>query len=154
MIPQVEQLGATATYTVGTDAGDRPVRARFIGYGTDHTDEHSGHPASEFVQRGSKCRACRWFEIRIYDVPDQNAYVIDYYGGSIIPGELTRHWHILAIDDDDLIGRLVVGQNTRSSGFFSGPAQQAIKSAIEYIPDLATAYEEHPAYTPTLPSLS
>jgi hypothetical protein len=153
MIPDFAQLGATAIYTVGTDTGERPVRARFIGYGTSYSDEHTGHPPGEFISRG-KCQACRWFEIRIYDVPTQNAYVIDYIGRTVIPGELDRHWHVLAVDDDALIDRLASPDRGRGPRFFSRPAQQAIRTAVEYIPDLAAAYEEHPAYQPTLPSLS
>lgn len=143
MVPEMDQLGATATYTVGTDTGERNLRARFIGYGSS--------------QDGTKSR---WIEIRIYDVPEHEAYVIDYIGRTTLAGEVDHHWHVLAPDDDALIDRLASGRSRstadQASGpkFFSGPAQQAIKSAIRYVPDLSAAYEEHPAYTPTLPALS
>lgn len=63
-----------------------------LGHNTSHQEAH-GHPP-EFAPKGSKCSACRWFEVSIYRRFDTdgtdfapNDYVVHTIGASIVPGE-------------------------------------------------------------------
>lgn len=56
-------------------------------------DEHGPHhPADLYAAKRERCSACRWFEIRLYVVPDgsrdgQPDYVAHTVGRSTVPGE-------------------------------------------------------------------
>lgn len=49
------------------------IRGKLIGYATSFRDEHT-HPTQtadrqvRYVESGSRCSACRWFEVRIFTV--------------------------------------------------------------------------------------
>jgi hypothetical protein len=69
------------------------VSAYLLGTATSENPEHNDHD-TEFVKRGERCSACRWFEVQIFDVSDDEdageAYLVYTVGKTIVPGETPR----------------------------------------------------------------
>lgn len=140
MVPDQDMLGETQTWVIpGGDAGNQEIEARFVGFGTSRADYHSQHRANSHAEVGTKCQACRWLEIRIYDDGDQ--FTVSYLGRSDVPGEVTREWFMVTDTEDNLVD-LLAGEG-RDGRFFSKPARLAIESARQFVPDVFDAYLEH-----------
>lgn len=71
-LPSRHELGHTRRWFLPLQEEDYYITvARFIGFGTSHTDNHWDHPVGEYVGvdasgKPKRCNACRWFEIRIF----------------------------------------------------------------------------------------
>lgn len=91
-LPTSDLVGVTREWSLPITA-DRTVTltADFIGFASSLRTDHEGHPGAEFGLIKTRCRACRWFEPRIFrEVPDPERYLILFTGRTIIPGESTH----------------------------------------------------------------
>jgi hypothetical protein len=83
------------------------VHADFIGFASSQGQEHWGHVPGHFASVQARCRACRWFETRIFrEVPEPERYLVHFAGVTTVPGEvqLTRvHW---AFSADEVVDAL------------------------------------------------
>jgi hypothetical protein len=152
------------------DAASRPADtdveyyqpyARFLGLGTSHTETHRDHPG-RFVERGTRCNACRWFEVRIFRevlLPDGVAsieelsaadasrvqlgeYVIHSSGMSIVDGEVT-FFRYETTRSPYMVIELMTTRQTTDRGpeaFLAKPAAHALAEAAEFDVALRDAY--------------
>lgn len=81
------------------DEGGRPpveVDAYLLGFATSQHDDHDdkAHGPDETAPKRVRCSACRWFEVQIYDVSDDDesdeSYLVYTVGRTIVPGETDR----------------------------------------------------------------
>lgn len=62
-----------------------------LGAATSRRTNHADHGECEtYPCPGSRCSACRWFEVSIFKSCD-GQYVVELTGQTIVPGERTRH---------------------------------------------------------------
>jgi hypothetical protein len=65
------------------------VRGRLLGFASSQRDEHSHDPDHDYADRGERCAACRWLEVRIFHVTGE------------LPNPEVLHNHDDDADDDD-----------------------------------------------------
>lgn len=139
--------------------------ARFLGLGTSHTSNHSDHRTrdhdrSEYVRRGERCNACRWFEARIFrelELPDGVAsleelddptqarlgqYIIHNAGMSIVPSEVALYRYEVTSSPYMVVELMTTRRVTdgKPQVFLAKPSAHALASAAEYDPALRGAY--------------
>lgn len=166
-LPSGEDAGTVREwYLPVNDANPRAVEleyyityARFLGLGTSHTAEHSDHGA-EFIARGERCNACRWFEVRVLrelvlpsgvtdvaDVDDPTqvrlgSYVVHNTGGTIVPGEVPLYRYETT-PSPHMVIELMTTRRTTDRGpevFLAKPSARALAEAVGYDRDLEAAY--------------
>jgi hypothetical protein len=134
------------------------VSGRFLGIGSTRTQQHvvrtdDGKYAQhdgEIVQPGVRCRACRWFEVRLFHDTSDDVFVIYYAGRSSIPGERQRcrfvevrtHYEIFAVLS--VARRQTNNQNQdlmRSNRFFfTNPVLRLLAQASGFHSGIKDAY--------------
>lgn len=62
---------------------------QLLGEASSHRSGHSEHEP-DFAPIGTRCSACRWFEVRIFRT-DQDEYVVEITGQTLVEGERVRH---------------------------------------------------------------
>jgi hypothetical protein len=140
---------------------------RFIGFSSSWTDNHWGH-RERYVPKGSRCNACRWFELRIFrelgddalnDPPhhpsewtalydaarrsDQlGQYVVYKAGMSIVPGEIPYCRFDLITSPYEVVEALTTRKHTDTGpqAFITKPSALALASAARFDDELADAY--------------
>lgn len=118
------------------------VRGRFLGFSTSHTSMHQHH-GKRYAPQTVKCRACRWFEPRIFrEISGQRRYLIHRTGRSAVPGEVTFTSHEWALSAHEVIEALT----TRNRGggdrtpYLTYPAARVLAQAAGYDSELDQAY--------------
>lgn len=108
LLPGPDLVGTTSTWSLpGSDGVLLVVRADFIGWASSRTASHWDHRPGTFASVSTRCRACRWFEPRIFrevrdpDDPDPERYLVHSAGMTAVPGEhiLTKHAWALSADE-------------------------------------------------------
>lgn len=59
-----------------------------LGHHSSKRSEHYKHPNFEYAPHGTRCSACRWFEVALFRT--QNDYVLWSCGHTIVPTEKNR----------------------------------------------------------------
>lgn len=136
--------------------------ARFLGVGTSFAEQHTGHPNDRFVDRGTRCNACRWFETRVFrelvlppDVDDVasldleeattvqlGGYVLHSVGMSIVDGEVPRCKVDTTSSPYSVIELMTTRRMTDQGpeAFIAKPSARALAEAAAKDRDLADAY--------------
>lgn len=138
---------------------------RFVGFGSSWTDNHWGH-REEFVPRGSRCNACRWFEIRIFreldvdpsDVPvgtdlerlfvdarragNLGDYIVYKAGMSAVPNEIPYCRYDKISSPFEVVEALTTRRHTDSGpqAFITKPSAMALASGARFDVELEDAY--------------
>lgn len=121
-----------------------------IGSASSCASEHD-HEAGRTAQRGERCSACRWLEVRIY--VDENArksraresgvegggYVLETIGRSVVDGEHDRYRTRMFHDPFLIIAKLT--KRIQDSTFLPIVAQEALEEAAERDEALAKLLE-------------
>lgn len=176
LLPAVDDAGdvrrwflpiqGTASLEDRNDADFIATYARFLGMGSSFTVDHTGHRfrrpiPSEFVRRGERCNACRWFEVRVFrelilpagvtsirqltepsDV-DLGEYILHYAGMSIVTGEIPFYRYETTASPYTVIESMTTRRNTPDRGsevFLAKPAARALAEASANDRQLADAY--------------
>lgn len=160
-LPVNEVAGGTAT----SDPEFYVTYARFLGLGTSHTPNHTDHRTrrhdpSEWVRRGERCNACRWFEARIFrelelpagvtsldqlDDPAQarlGSYIVHNAGMSIVPNEVALYRYEMT-KSPYMVVELMTTRRVTEDGpqvFLAKPSAHALASAAEFDAALREAY--------------
>lgn len=68
------------------------IDGRLLGFATSRRDYHNHPVPRDFETHGEnwKCSACRWFEVTIIYVPQDETYALYTVGHSSLPGEGPR----------------------------------------------------------------
>lgn len=148
-LPGGEDSGRTATWrlpTLVTDDVDvvdglLVITARFLGLGSSRYHVHGSH-VGEFPTRDERCGYCRWYEMRLFRVR-QNDYVVYHVGRSTVPGELDLCRHERAYSPFEVIEACVVRKRRdgEPSASLTRPSARALAQAVQFDAKLLDAYE-------------
>ena len=175
-LPSADDAGATRRWYLPTNNDDEGrnaetkyhiVYARFLGVGSSHTDRHTNHASDpdgvvveQFVRKGVRCNACRWFEARIFRVivlPEGvedvsqvtdpadvrlGDYVTHYAGMSIVDNEVPFCRSDTTPSAHAVIESMTTRRTTESGPqvFLAKPAAHALAAAVEFDAKLRDAY--------------
>jgi hypothetical protein len=166
-----EPSGAGGSTTGANDDDDvdveyRQTTARFIGFGSSWTDNHWGH-REEWVPAGSRCNACRWFELRIFrefgdftlpagtspsrlreayveaaETDKLGDYVVYKAGMSIVPGEVPYVRYDVISSPHEVVEALTTRKVTDNGpvAFITKPSALALASGARFDEELEDAY--------------
>lgn len=135
------------------------VSGRFLGIGSTRTQQHVVRmPDGKYVQHpsaivpdGLKCRACRWFEVRLFHDSTDDLFVIYYSGRSIVPGESQRCRFVEVKTHYEVFTVLSVEQKPRDDSsntnplrtnrfFFTNPVLRLLAQASSFHDGIKDAY--------------
>lgn len=106
-----------------------------LGHETSHRATHYKH-TTEFAAHGSRCSACRWFEVSLFRTSTN--YVIWSCGHTIVPGEQSR----ITIHETDneftVVEHLTVRKG--STVFLPQPSALVLAQASKYDDGIQDAY--------------
>ena len=129
-------------WTVRTTTGDATTfTGQLLGLGTSAQDYHQ-HP-EDFAPRGTRCSACRWFEVTIYrtDGDADARYVVHTIGRSAIPGEEDRH-NVTWTDAPDEIIEVLTQRTRGAAPTLPSPSARALAQAGTYDEKILDAYRD------------
>lgn len=147
-LPRADDLGVEDTWTLLTERGEIEIRAVFLGFGSSQRTDHwpVAHPNGGYESDPvpvARCRACRWYELRIFRELDGEQRYFNYHiGVSIVPGEKNRHSYRYLASAHDVIDDLATRRHeSAQDGTVALPAAQALDDAIEFDDGLAIVWE-------------
>jgi len=123
-------------------AGDAVVvLGRMLGRASSVKDGHN-HP-EEYAEKGVRCSACRWFDVSILAVDEDDEagadYVVYTCGRTIVPGEVDRPRFVWTSSPREVVESLVVRQDGQPK--LPVASARALAQAADRDEDLADAYE-------------
>jgi hypothetical protein len=144
-LPDHEEAGSMGEWPLPvSDTGEvLTVTGRFLGVGSSARSAHAPH-LGEFAEAGERCRACRWFEARIFRF-GENAdgdFVVYNVGQSVVPGETPRYTVRRVASAEEVVDLLT----RRSDGGVGGsstvslPAEIVLSTAAQHDRDIHEAY--------------
>lgn len=140
-LPSASDVGKIGTWTLSSKDSIIELHARFLGVSTSFMPRHN-HPKSRPAHRNEKCRACRWFEPRIFrEVGGQQRYLVHRTGRSVVPGEETYTSHQWVYGAHEVI-EVLTTRRTGSDGvpFLTHPAARVLAQAASHDDELDDAY--------------
>jgi hypothetical protein len=134
-LPGRADVGKAGTWKI-TDQYEQSVTitGELLGLGTSFRPRHQNHPNTEYAPPRTHCSSCRWTEIRIFAVDQDDKalgqYLVVKRGASIIPTEqdfVEWEWLVAAHEVLELL-------TTRrgSDAFLTAPASRAASQAAEF----------------------
>lgn len=125
---------------------DVEVQAYVLGYASSQHDVHdeNAHGPDETAPKRVRCSACRWFEVQIFDVSDDDeagtTYLVYTVGKTIVPGETDRIRFVWTDSPYEVVECLTV----RQGGMPKLPVAsgRAISQAAYWDEDVAVAYRD------------
>lgn len=142
-LPDESDVGRVDTWTIVSGDTTFAVHARFLGMSTSFIKEHN-HPTNRSARVNERCRACRWFEPRIFrEVGGQQRYLVHRTGHSIVAGEETFtsfEWVVGAYKVIEVMTTRRNGNSTRTAPFLTHPAARVLAQAASYDDDMRDAY--------------
>lgn len=144
-LPNEEDVGSHAVWELPSGDEVLRVHGRFLGVSTSFTPHHHHHEGREFARQDEKCRACRWFEPRIFRESDgRRRYLIHRTGRSTVPGEVTFTSHEWALTGHEVIEALTTrrrsGRGDTDAAYLTYPAARVLAQAAGQDEDLDQAY--------------
>lgn len=140
-LPDESQAGRVSTWTVESGDVVFDVHARLLGVSTSYVDRHN-HPADRSALPNEGCRACRWFEPRIFrEVDGQKRYLIHRTGRSVVEGEVSYTSHEWVYSAHEVIEVLTTRRNGRRNlPYLTHPAARVLAQASSHDEELNYAY--------------
>src|SRR5206468_5631751 len=87
-LPTDTHVGRVARWTLPSGNDVVEIVGEFLGISTSYQPQHHYHRGT-FADAGDRCRACRWFEPRIFrESGGARRYLIHRTGRSAVPGEV------------------------------------------------------------------
>lgn len=156
----------------GRDGEVFSVRAKLLGFTASRRDEHD-HPLAydrdgaqvTFAEAGTRCSACRWFEVGIYEVlgevvegcncdpaptdahqpscglePPTARYLVVTCGRSIVPGERDKRRTTWTDSAFDVIEVLTQRPDRAREPFIPAASRRALARAAQWDDDVRDAW--------------
>lgn len=145
VLPGHEQAGELGEWPLPVgDAGEvLTVTGIFLGVGSSARSTHAGHDGEDFAPTGVRCRACRWFEARIFRFGESadGDYVVYNVGQSIVPGETPRYTVRRVATADEVVNLLATRQtHGGAQSSVSLPAEIVLSTASQHDHGIREAY--------------
>jgi len=138
------------------DNGPRfTISGRLLGFASSEVAQHDHR--SEFTPAGKRCSACRWFEVRIFEVKwtlqelergddiinarnvePEARFLVHTTGRTEIPGEMDRvraYWTDSGFEVTECLTVRKPGDT-----FITGPSARALAQASQFNDDIADGY--------------
>ena len=145
-VPATNHEPALRRVTLADEGGRPPVTidAYLLGYASSQHETHDdrAHEPGETAAKRVRCSACRWFEVQIYDVSDDEnsdeSYLVYTVGRTIVEGETDRIRFVWTNSEHEIVSALVV----RQGGVPKLPvaSDRALAQAAKLDEDIAYAY--------------
>lgn len=131
----------------------REIFGSFMGGGTSHQEEHDpqAHPGQPYAEKGVRCPACRWSEVRIYHVGADDditgTYLVHTIGRSDV--EFTQasrepevdRVRIKVVDSPLAVVESLVEVSSRNgSAYLTVASREALMQASTYDTGIATEF--------------
>jgi hypothetical protein len=143
ILPGEDDVGTVRTWSLppGTGQPLMDVKARFLGVGTSYTPQHRHDVVErEFARRDERCRACRWFEPRIFrEVDGARRYLVHRIGMSIVPTEVPYASHEWVNGAFEVV-EVLTTRRAGSRPYLTHPAARVLAQAADYDNELHNAY--------------
>src|SRR5262245_9218344 len=102
-LPTDADVGALREWALPSGAEVVEFYGTFLGVGTSRQSIH-WHPLSRSADVEERCRACRWFEPRIFrEENGRRRYLLHRTGRSVVPGEVTLTSHEWCLTPHELV---------------------------------------------------
>lgn len=109
------------------DDPERVVRGRLLGEASSRREFHN-HPG-DHLPEGTRCSACRWFEVKIVRVHDEPPTWLVYTAGfSALPGEVTIPKAVLTTSPWEVVELMTV-RNSKDGTLIPRPNARALAQA-------------------------
>lgn len=136
------RLPETRRQSILDRSGPVEFTGALLGYSSSNRERHIHDGA--YAPRGTKCSACRWFEVKIFAIDAGDAlsfggrYLVHTAGVSIVPGEVTFSRSYYTNSAYEIVETLTV----RKGGevFLPPAAARALAQASQYDEDVRDAY--------------
>lgn len=143
-LPMADEVGRVDRWVLPTGNDVVELTGRFIGISTTRQPIHH-HPDGRAADVNEKCRACRWFEPRIFrESSDRRRYLVHRTGQSAIPGEVTLTSHEWVLSPFEVIEALTTRKRDPRTGdrtpYLTQPAARVLAQAADHDDDLSRAY--------------
>lgn len=127
----------TMSFDLPTPDGPITVKGRLLGFASSQRDQHSHD--DEFVAKGGRCSACRWFEVRIIALTDDDdGWLVHTTGKTTLPDEREYCRAIFTESAFEVIEALTVRKTGTPS--LPGPSARAVSQAAQHDEDIRDAY--------------
>lgn len=142
-LPTFEDVGRLDYWVLPSGDGVVRIDGTFLGVSTTRQAVH--HHRGRAVDVASKCRACRWFEPRIFrENEGRRRYLIHRTGRSRVPGEVTLTSHEWVLTPFEVVEVLTTRRRDPATGdrtpYLTQPAARVLAQAADLDEDLARAY--------------
>jgi hypothetical protein len=131
----------------GRDGRRQTFTGVLLGSGSSRSEVHSDH-LGDYAARGTKCSACRWFEVAIYArihdrdtglYPTVKDYVVHTVGGSVVPRE-KRFSRIQTTTSPYDVIELVTVRPVDREPFIASQSARALAQAADVDDGIRDAY--------------
>jgi hypothetical protein len=123
------------------------IQGRLLGFASSEVAQHDH--LSEFTPAGKRCSACRWFEVRIFEVESlinefkdlespEARFLVHTTGRTEIPGETDRIRAYWTDSGFEVTECLTVRKPNDT--FITGPSARALAQASQFNQDIADGY--------------
>jgi hypothetical protein len=121
------------------------VTGKFLGVGSSWRRSHSNH-RGDFATSVERCRACRWFEARIFRFGEDadGDYLVYNVGQSVVPGETPRYTVKRVSTADEVLEQLTRRDGSTGAPSVSLPAEIVLSLAAKHDFGIHKAYVNHP----------
>lgn len=124
-------------HSINTREGPQRVYGRLLGYSTSESDNHTH--SLPFAVKGTRCSACRWFEVYIFETNGEDAqFCVHTVGKTKVPGEIEFQRTSWSDSAYEVVELLFVRQ--RGETHLPRPSARAIAQAATYNDDIRKAY--------------
>lgn len=142
-LPGREAVGRPGTWTITDQYGASiTITGELLGIGSSWRPRHQNHQGTEFAPPRTHCSTCRWTEIRIFAVDEDDRslgrYLVVKRGASVVPGEqdfVEWDWQIAG---HEVLSKLTTRRGT--DAFLTAPADRALAQAAENDSGMRDAY--------------
>lgn len=141
-LPTEDDVGELREWRLPTGKKFVWFTGRFIGISTSRQELH--YHVSDWPKPDERCRACRWFEPRIFRESNSDRYLVHRTGRSIVPGEVPLTSHEWVRGPYGVIEALTTRRRDAFTGshdpYLTQPAARVLAVAAAYDDDLERAY--------------
>jgi hypothetical protein len=143
-LPTEQHVGRVGVWLLPSGDDVLRVHAEFLGVSTSHSPQHH-HPLDRAAAEDERCRACRWFEPRIFrEVDGKRRYLVHRTGRSTVPGEVTFTSHEWVLGAHEVVEALTTRRRDTRTGdrtpYLTQPAARVLAQAASHDTNLSQAY--------------
>ncbi len=140
-LPGEQHVGSDGLWVLSSGDDTLRVAGKFLGMSTSYSQFHR-HPGDRTAEQNEKCRACRWFEARLFrESNGGQRYLVHRTGRSIVPDEVTFTSHEWVRGPHEVVEALTTRpRNGDRTPYLTVPSARVLAQAASYDDELSQAY--------------